>query len=198
MESIKRFIEEQERKSNQLVGQLTLLKAQIETSQKLIEKNIKDKEQYLKAVEVLNVVQKTMRDTIKDGFESLVTSALQTVFGETYKFEIVYDRRGNFQEIDFVIKRPDLQEPVPILDTSAGGQVDIVTIALRIILLELVQQSNKSPLILDEAFKHVSKEYIESAGEFLKSMYAQMGRQIIFVTHEENLAKLADNTVQML
>lgn len=197
MEQINQQLQVLYNKIGNLDGQINLLSQQaIELSAK-IKINETNKELFTQAIEILDLAQKVTRDTIKDGFESLVTTALQTVFGTGYSFELVYGRRGNLQEIDFVIKRPEFKESTSILDTSAGGEIDLVTLALRVIILELFQGNNKSPLILDEMFKHVSVEYTDKAGEFLKVLFTQMNRQIILVTHKSELAIMANNSIRI-
>ena len=47
-----------------------------------------DKEIYSKAVELLSVVQKVSQEKIKEGFETIITHALQYVFENDTSFEL--------------------------------------------------------------------------------------------------------------
>jgi ABC-type lipoprotein export system ATPase subunit len=45
---------------------------------------------------------------------------------------------------------------------------------------------------LDETFAHVSSEYLEPMGQFLREVVDKTGVQIIMVTHQPELAEYAD------
>ena len=80
---------------------------------------------------------------------------------------------------------------------SAGGEIDVVALALRSVILELYQRKDKSPFIADEPFKFVSPEYMTNAGMFIQTLNEKMGRQILIVTHKEELAGFADNLIEI-
>lgn len=150
-----------------------------------LEKFKEDKFLHEKAVEVLSLVQKITRDSIKKEFETLVTYALRYILDDDYKFTLEFGKRGNLQEMDFNIQTPDFKEPMDLLDTSAGGILDIVSIALRVVLLEISVPKNNGFILLDEACKHLSKNHTERACLFLGELNKKLKRQIIFITHEE-------------
>ncbi len=180
-----------------LDGQIKLLTTQIGEATKTIEINKRNYDKYKKAVEVLDIVQQTIRKTIKDGFETVVTNALQSVFGKGYNLDLEFGRRGNLQEVKFNITTPYCKKSVDPRDTSAGGQMDVISLALRSVILELYQRKDKATLILDEPFKFVSIEYIELAGAFLMALSTKMNRQIIMVTHKKQLTGLANNIIEV-
>jgi len=182
---------------SQLQGKIEVLSNQIQEAELKLEEHKDTTEIYKQSVEVLDIAQEAVRETVQKGFETIVTNALQTVFGQGYALKLNYSRRGNLQQVDFVIQRPDLKEAYDPMDTSGGGAIDIVAIALRSVILELFQSKNKSPIILDECFKHLSKGHLQQAGEFLNALSKKLNRQIILVTHKQELVEVATNAIEI-
>ena len=48
------------------------------------------------------------------------------------------------------------------------------------------------PVFLDESGKHLSREYLPNMAEFLKQYTRKTGRQMLLITHWEELADIAD------
>jgi len=146
----------------------------------------------------------TARKLIKTEIESLVTSAIQMVFEDpTMYFNIAFVPRRNQIEADFTIshrvtKDNIVEESVlddDIRETSGGGVVDVVSTALRIILMELFKI--EGPIILDEPGRMISEQYIDNFGKFLVAICKQFNRQIILITHNNRLAEYADNKIEL-
>lgn len=174
-----------------------LRSSDIEKSRLLIDQLEYEKITNKKAVELLSVVQGVTRDKIKDGFETLVTHALRFIYSEGYSFQLEFGRRGNLQELNFNIKTPDFEEYASPLDTSGGGILDIVSLTLRAVLLEVSVPKIDGFLMLDESLKHLSKEYISNASQFLNELNKRLGRQIIFITHQQEFIDNAENTIEI-
>ena len=76
---------------------------------------------------------------------------------------------------------------------NGGGIVDIVSTSLRFIIAEVWRNPEiDGPIIMDEAYKHLSKEYTPMIAVFLKKLSDDFGRQIILSTHNEYIAQAAD------
>ena len=135
------------------------------------------------------------RQQAKQQLETLVTNALKYVFGSTLHFEIeLSDHGGNPTAEFYVVSKWDEQEVKNRpQDARGGGVVDIVSLALRIALMETIKPRVQGPIILDEPGKHVSEDYIVPMIEFLKSVGETFGRQIILVTHNTHLTESADS-----
>lgn len=174
-----------------------LLKKNIENTEQLIEKYQHNREVHTKAVELLTLVQSVTRDKIKDGFETLVTFALRFIYSDDYAFELEFGRRGNLQELNFNIKTPDFEEACDPMDTSGGGVLDIVSLALRAVLLEVSVPKIEGFLILDESLKHLSKDYLMNASQFLNELNKRVGRQIIFITHQQEFIDNAEKAIEI-
>lgn len=178
-----------------LEGQIEVSKNSISSNQSKIEKLKVDQETHSKAIEIINYVQEQSRDKVKDTFENIVTYALRFIYSTDYEFGIEFDRRGNLGTMNFNIKSPDFQEPAEPINTSGGGVIDIVALALRMVLLQLGEQ--KGPVILDESLKHLSKEYLPNAVKFLNEINKRLNRQIIFITHQQEFIDNAEYSMEI-
>jgi DNA repair exonuclease SbcCD ATPase subunit len=174
-----------------------LMQENHEKTKELILKYENDREVHKKAVELLTVVQGVTRDKIKDGFETLVTYALRFIYSQDYAFQLEFGRRGNLQELNFNIKTPEFEEACDPMDTSGGGVLDIVSLALRAVLLEVSVPKIEGFLMLDESLKHLSKDYLMNASEFLNELNKRLGRQIIFITHQQEFIDNAENAIEI-
>ncbi|GAG95161.1 unnamed protein product, partial [marine sediment metagenome] len=94
-----------------------------------------------KAEEVFDLakVAEATKTKTKLGFEKIVTYALRYIYNSDYSFELEFGRQGNLSKLDFNVKTPDCKEPLDLLDSQAGGVLDVVSVALRIALLELIR-----------------------------------------------------------
>jgi len=139
------------------------------------------------------------RTQLKARIEETVTAALNAVFGEGMEFLVNLRESRDQAAADWqVVSRYNDMTVVGDPETARGGGVtDIVSLALRLSLLELARPKPDGPLILDEPGKMVSREYLPGMAKFL-SMYAErLGRQIIMVTHADELAEQADMPVRV-
>jgi DNA repair exonuclease SbcCD ATPase subunit len=147
---------------NQLQGQQIQIQGRLDNYLKLIEENKAKVLLYSKCIEILDLIQKSVSNKIKEGFENIVNYAIKSIMGDIDNvFSIDFGRHGNLSELDFNI------EPN---DTDSGGYADIVSLALRIAVIELYKPKINGMLIFDEPFKCISKEYIQSASQFLTSI----------------------------
>jgi len=168
-------------------------KKSLEDKKLLLEGNI---DLFEKARIFLQHMSEYARILAKKRLEEIVTNALKFVFGEEFSFKINIGKSRNRPEAEFLVcsKYGNTSiENIP-QDARGGGIVDIVSIALRVALLETHQPKINGPIILDEPFKHVSAEYINVAGDLLKIIRDSFNRQIIMVTHNESLKETADKT----
>ena len=140
------------------------------------------------------------KEQAKNLLESVVTSALQQVFESDISFEIELKESRGRTEAEFyvVINMGDQIIRATPQDSRGGGVVDIVAIALRIAILQLYNDPHiKGPIILDEPGKHVSEEFAIKLATFLQEISSYFGRQIIMVTHQHDLAAIADRAFQV-
>ena len=148
----------------------------------------------LRLLEQCNIVS---RDRIKAKVELLVTQGLRDIFDDpTIQFNINFITKRNQVEAEFDLSRVDTN-PIrgEILITYGGGIADVISISLRIIIMQLMNL--KGPLILDEPGKNVSAQHVGAFGKFLTEVSKQFDRQIILITHNEKLMEFATNTIEV-
>jgi DNA repair exonuclease SbcCD ATPase subunit len=156
-----------------------------------------DKETHIKAVELLTAVQKVSQEKIREGFETLITQGLQYVFENKCTFELNFGRRGNLQELDFNLKQPGFEEAYDILDTDSGGIINVVSITLRLVLMEINTPKITGFVLLDEPFTGVSDCYIERARDFIQQIHEKLKRQIIIISHEKVYTESNYNIIEI-
>jgi DNA repair exonuclease SbcCD ATPase subunit len=134
------------------------------------------------------------REQLKQKIEETVTAALRSVFedgGISFNIELssgtnpsaTWQVISSYKDFE-VVANPE--------DARGGGVTDVVSLALRLALLELARPKHEGPVILDEPGKMISREYLPNVAAFLSKYGEKTGRQIIMVTHHRILADAAD------
>jgi DNA repair exonuclease SbcCD ATPase subunit len=143
---------------------------------------------------LLQKVSEYAREQSRQQIESLVTNCLQYIFDSNIEFKIVIEEVRGRPEAEFYVESNINGEIISTKPQEArgGGVIDIISLAVRIAMLECSNLDIKGPIILDEPAKHVSDDYITQVAEFLKQVSIMFGRQIIMVTHNRHLSEIAD------
>ena len=142
---------------------------------------------------------KVMRDKAKAHFEKIVTDALQFVTQDnTCKFiieeSIVRGKPAYEFYIETVVngnvckKKPE--------DSCGGGFIDIISVTSKIAYYKIFDnpRTMNACFILDEPAKMVSEQMSVKFAEYVKFLGKYFDIQIIMVTHNENIAAIADET----
>jgi len=192
-------LSEMRSKYQQAVGQKEMLERQKAEKQEALTQAKRDIEIWKQVQVLFSKVSEFARAQLKARIEETVTAALQAVFErDDIAFEIemrtvnnqpaaawnVVSYYGTGDDISTVSGSPE--------DARGGGVSDIVSLALRLALLELARPKPAGPVLLDEVGKHVSKEFAPNVAQFLKQYAQKTGRQIILITHQGDLAEVAD------
>ena len=186
---------------NSLKGQCSLLNEQLTLSEhKLVDYKNK-KQLYAKSVELLNYVSEITTIKTTQGFEKIITYALRYIYNSDYKFKLEFGRRGNLSELFFKCKAPGEKEYLEVSpEYPGGGVLNVISIALKIALLELTRTKIKGFLILDESFANLHPTpsmYLENARKFVRAIHEKIGRQIIMITGREEFIQEADNVIKI-
>lgn len=128
--------------------------------------------------------------------EELVTRGLQTIFDDSLSFHIVQSVRAKASTVDFYVRTTfasGQRVDTPVLESRGGGVAATIGFLLRVVVLLLrTGTRQENILILDETFAHVSAEYVENVGLFLRELVDKTGVQIILVTHQSEFVEHAD------
>ncbi len=182
-------------KYNQDLGQLRLLQEQHGETEAALGKVTANKGLWQLVSVLLTKVSDYARRQLVERIEATVTAALQTVLSDdSLRFEVEMRELGGRASAEWrvVSRYSDIEVSNNPEDARGGGIVDIVSLALRLALLELSTPRPEGPVILDEPAKMVSAEYAENLAYFLRSYAQRTGRQFIVVTHNETLAQAGD------
>jgi DNA repair exonuclease SbcCD ATPase subunit len=184
---------------NQALGQKEMLECQKAEKSTALTQAKHDIEIWQQVQALFSKVSEFARAQLKQKIQDTVTAALQAVFErDDIAFEIeirtinnqpaaswsVVSYYGTGEDIATVSGSPE--------DARGGGVSDVVSLALRLALLELARPRPAGPVLLDEVGKHVSRNYAPNVAAFLKQYAQKTGRQIILITHDPNLAEVAD------
>ncbi len=140
------------------------------------------------------------REQARVQVEHVVTRALQYVFGPELYFRVRLNEQRKQPEAEFLVASSYggeiLVENRP-QDARGGGVVDVVALALRLALLQSSYPPLQGPLLLDEPAKHVSEEYAPQVAQFLHQVAGAFERQVIMITHNQQLAGFADGSFRV-
>ena len=171
---------------------LTVKKEQLE--RQIEELNI---DKLSKSLLLLQKLSQNQRKVACMRLEELGTKALQYSLGEEYSMVIeLEDSRSRPQARLFIVNQKTKSKTDP-LEENGGGVVDIISIALRMVILQAQQPGIDGPILLDEPFKMVSAEYIPMLVEFINKIREDFGRQIIMVTHNDFLAESCESVIRI-
>ena len=169
----------------------TNLKVQVAKRKTLIDLKKKEEATYVKARWVLAEVGRITQETFKDRVESLVTLAIRSVYDRPFQFELKFEQQRNKAVCLPIIKEDDFEQMPK--DDMGGGIIDLVSFAFRVILWSLERPQSRNVFILDEPMKFIGKgELLQKAGRMLRELSHRLGFQLIVITHEPELAEIAD------
>jgi DNA repair exonuclease SbcCD ATPase subunit len=141
------------------------------------------------ALQFLEEVANSRRGSMKGRIESVLTEALQLVYGPTRKIELNYSVKNNRSHLAFeLVKTSKNGEVRRVLDgTGSGlGVSDTVSVPLRLLVL-LGSRTSDRVCVLDECYKHVDTERILLVVQFLKVLTDRLGMQVVLLSHHEQL-----------
>jgi hypothetical protein len=148
------------------------------------------------ALDILTLVGRQTQEKLSFRIENLVTSALEYVFENPYQFKVEFDTKNNRTQCELYFERDGFKAD-PMGD-SGGTVLDITSIALRWSMWSLQADRSSPVFVLDEPFKHVSRDYRDRASMFLKEMCTRLGIQVITSTHEDELISGADRVIEII
>lgn len=182
-------------------GARETLQAQKNEALVSLQKARDDIDTWEKVQKIFALASDQARQQLKVFIEETVTKALQVAgFPGQPRFKVLLTERAGSPAAEWRIieAREDGSEmETSVEDSHGGGLVDVVSLALRLALLQRSWPKPAPLIILDEPAKHVSAEYAPNVAYFLKEFCAATGVQAIMVTHNETLADMADVAIHV-
>jgi len=174
---------------HQKLGELKLLKSQRETITTALLTLEDDLNINIKSRSVLEALSKLTEKNIKEYIEPLVTEAIRVVFGYdiTFGLEFGFDRNQVSVRFNLTDGHGNKVEG-DIEEMKGGGILDVISIVLRFVLLELFDL--EGAVVLDEPGKFVDIAHQPALGALILSFSEKFKRQILIVTHNEAICAI--------
>ena len=167
----------------------TLLE-QIEGHEKGIESLLFDVNVCVESKEILSAISSATQKRFLEYIESLVTVALQSVYGKDLKF--IVSSKDNL-DCSFMVQEGEDNEPFFPKDEMGSGVLDIISLALRVVMWSIQKPATRNFMYLDEPMKAIGKgELLENAIAMIKSISEKLSIQFLINTHEPEIANLSD------
>jgi len=162
-------------------------KRAIEMSQEIVELE--------EARVVVNSVLQATQIIISDYIESVVSTLLQVVFGDSFAFKVVYELKRNQSEAHlYVLEDGEMYEPK---GECGVGTLNVAAIGLRLGLWALRGNLTRKTFLLDEPAKCLSKDKISKFGSVLKKCAEMLKVQLIVISHDPALIEAAGKAFQV-
>lgn len=150
---------------------------------------------YKKTSDFLSSFSSDMRNAISSKIEGLVTNVLHNIWPNKYSFRILFQQKRGLPEAIFCLYNNFKKKEIDILEASCGTVGDIVSIVLHFVFLQIVSPS-RGFLIFDETGKFISADLRIQFFRFLKDLALSNNKQIIFVSHQDELLNVADRIMR--
>lgn len=161
----------------------------LQTKIKVHEESLVD---HVEALDIMNVVSILVQQEFEEVVEVLVTQALKFVFGDNHSFEIDSKIARNQPEVHIFIVI-DGEKFSPEDDEFSGGQADVISFALRVILWAIQYDRTRATLVFDEPFRNLhGTENAKSIREMTQYLSKMLNLQFIIVTQDKELTTMAD------
>lgn len=135
--------------------------------------------------ELAQIVAQGVQQRAHAMIAKVVSTCLESIFDEPYRFQIVFERKRGKTEARLVFERDGME--IDPLTASGGGVIDVAAFALRLAAITLKKPHARKLMILDEPFRFVSAEYRDKVREMLLMMAREYDFQFVMVTHIEEL-----------
>jgi DNA repair exonuclease SbcCD ATPase subunit len=174
---------------NQRFGKLAYLRQELANVTAKIETLEKELDLDTKTRMVLELLSKLTEQEVKDYIEPLVTEALRAVFGYDLTFGIQFGFERNQVVAAFsLMDGQGNKAEGDIEEMKGGGVLDVISLVLRFVLLELF--GLPGPVVLDEPGRFVDRKHQPAFGELILSFATKFNRQIVIVTHDDAICAI--------
>ena len=190
IEDVREWIQVQETKKE-------LLEKSLEESRGKFSKSESHLEDLKNARWVLSEVARQTQLQFKGYVESLVTKCINTVFDRDFEFILEYEIKANKTYIKPMVREGDTEPQVP-KEEMGVGILDLLSFALRVVLWSLERPKSRPVFILDEPMRDLGKgKLLDRAGDILKELSQRLKLQLILITHEPQLCRIADRVFEI-
>lgn len=178
-------------------GELDALRRQWQTATDAVEEIGRDNDLTVKARVLLEKYSEDEQVQLTEKVTMLVGRGLQTIFGADYKFRIEMKVLRKQAAMEFLIESDGFTEGREPMDSHGGGLVNVISLVLRLTIVALTPGLSRT-VVLDEPFAQLSQGYIEGMSSFIRELVDATGIQLIIVSHEPEIADVADSRYKLM
>ena len=179
-----------------LRGRQIQLNKDLAETKGLLKEHGQEYQDVIKAREVIREVAVMTQEQLAFHIQDIVTSAILGVFPDPYVFKADFVMKNNRTECELGLLSNE-GEIINPLAASGGGVVDVTAFALRVASWSMKIPRSRPVIILDETFKHLSRDLMYKAGEMLRGMADRLNMQVIMISHEPDLVQIADRVFEV-
>lgn len=168
---------------------------QIEVNQAELDSVKTELDNVSKAKVFLQTVVDEAQGEIKADMDGLVTMAVRTIFGDSYRFDLQIDRQSTNAPYKPVVWESidGVEYEYTPKDEMGGSMMDPIAFIIRVVLRSLEAEPCRNAFWLDEPMKNMGKgQLLANAGAMLREVSHSLGLQLIIITHEPELAEMGD------
>jgi len=174
-----------------------ILIKQMQDNEKQMNNNLHSLNIGQEALQFLEDVAQSRRNTMKSKIEGIISDALRVIYGPDYRIELVYSAKNNRSSLEIeLVKNTPKGEVRRTMEGFGGGVSDSISVPLRLLILLGSRQTDRV-CVLDESYKHVDPERIELVAKFIKEIAHKLQMQIVLFSHHEAMQETADVIFQI-
>lgn len=167
---------------NKLLLEYEHSKRSVEDEQETLEQARKDTQAAHEAQNLVQHLAEQIQSQAHQQLASVVTSSMEAVFPDAYKFSIDFERKRGRTEARLLFSQGNMILTNPTFE-SGGGNIDIAAMALRLSCLMLSRPKRRMLLVMDEPMKNVNgKENRKRAAQLLLELARKTKVQIVLST----------------
>ena len=150
----------------------------------------------VKAKWVLSEVVELTQMKFKNRVEELITMVLRSVFDKKMEFELQLEKkRGVLSATPWIVEDGNKYRPK---DQKGGSLRELIGFAFRIVLWSMEIPRSRNVFVLDEPFTSIGKgPMLQKVGKMMKELSEKLKLQFIIVSHEKEMAEIADNVIRV-
>jgi len=184
---------------SKLMGQVELLEKQIQdvrTEHDETEKQYKIGEQVIDALRKYSVL---MEQTLRKKLDNVITYGLNCIFGQGYESCLEFSISRGQAMLQSMVRNTlgKVEFIADVEDGNGEGMSNVVSLIYRVLVLSLYRPMQKQILWLDECFRNLDDNKIESAGEFLRYLCDRLGMQMVLITHQKQLLEIGEKCYEL-
>lgn len=166
-------------------------KASIADIDSKLEELESDRNTLRKCKPIIDDIISKFSDSLLRKLEELLTIGLQKIFFDrNYSVQIKVVEKRNAKCIELLLN--DDGNLIPVKDSNVAGGILVVIASIIQIFYVINLESVSNYLFLDEQFSQLSKMYVPTFMEFIKTLCEDTGLSIVLITHDSKFIEYGD------